>query len=41
MRANADVTCTEQNVKYFKIYRYDPESKGKPYECTYPVDLDE
>ena len=24
-----------------KIYRWDPESKEKPYQCTYPVDLDE
>jgi hypothetical protein len=31
----------EQNIKYFKIYRWDPESKEKPYQCTYPVDLDE
>lgn len=31
----------EQNIKYFKIYRWDPEKKGKPYECTYPIDLDE
>ncbi|RLN65287.1 hypothetical protein BBJ28_00018737, partial [Nothophytophthora sp. Chile5] len=30
-----------KNIKYFKIYRWDPETKGKPYECTYPVDLDE
>lgn len=30
-----------QNIKYFKIYRWDPETKGKPYECTYPIDLDE
>ncbi|CAH0486659.1 unnamed protein product [Peronospora effusa] len=30
-----------KNIKYFKIYRWDPESKEKPYQCTYPVDLDE
>ncbi|KAJ0406924.1 hypothetical protein P43SY_001775 [Pythium insidiosum] len=34
-------TNKPKNVKYFKIYRWDPESKGKPYECTYPVDLDD
>tara|TARA_Y100000389_G_scaffold21665_1_gene18586 strand:- start:2106 stop:2312 length:207 start_codon:yes stop_codon:yes gene_type:complete len=29
------------NIKYFKIYRWDPEVKGqKPYNTTYPVDLD-
>ncbi|KDO20453.1 succinate dehydrogenase iron-sulfur subunit [Saprolegnia parasitica CBS 223.65] len=30
-----------KNVKYFKIYRWDPETKEKPYLCTYPVDLNE
>lgn len=30
-----------KNIKYFKIYRWDPETKEKPYQCTYPVDLDE
>ncbi|KAF1791523.1 Succinate dehydogenase/fumarate reductase N-terminal [Phytophthora cactorum] len=30
-----------KNIKYFKIYRWDPESKEKPYQCTYPVDLDD
>jgi len=29
------------NVKYFKIYRYDPEEKQQPYVMTYPVDLDD
>jgi len=29
------------NVKYFKIYRYDPEQSQKPYVMTYPVDLDD
>lgn len=28
-------------VKYFKIYRWDPEKKEKPYLATYPVDLSE
>jgi succinate dehydrogenase (ubiquinone) iron-sulfur subunit len=28
-----------QRIKYFKIYRWDPESKQKPYVATYPVDL--
>ena len=33
---------TGDNVKYFKIYRWDPEVPGqKPYTSTYPVDLDE
>ncbi|ETV84851.1 succinate dehydrogenase [ubiquinone] iron-sulfur subunit, mitochondrial [Aphanomyces astaci] len=34
-------STTAKNVKYFKIYRWDPESKEKPYLCTYPVDLNE
>jgi len=30
------------NIKYFKIYRWDPEKKGsKPYISTYPVNLSE
>ncbi|CAI5731190.1 unnamed protein product [Hyaloperonospora brassicae] len=29
------------HVKYFKIYRWNPETKGKPSEKTYPVDLNE
>ncbi|POM65983.1 Succinate dehydrogenase [Phytophthora palmivora] len=28
-------------IKYFKIYRWNPETKEKPYELTYPVDLNE
>ena len=27
--------------RYFKIYRWDPEQKQKPYLSTYPVNLDE
>jgi succinate dehydrogenase (ubiquinone) iron-sulfur subunit len=34
-------TTKPKNIKYFKIYRWDPEKKGKPYECTYPIDLDD
>jgi succinate dehydrogenase (ubiquinone) iron-sulfur subunit len=30
-----------KNIKYFKIYRWDPETKAKPYESTYPIDLDD
>jgi succinate dehydrogenase (ubiquinone) iron-sulfur subunit len=29
------------NLKYFKIYRWDPDTGEKPYMSTYPVDLDE
>jgi len=31
----------DQNIKYFKIYRWDPEQKQSPYMSTYPVDLNE
>jgi len=32
----------EQRIKYFKVYRWDPEQEGqKPYLSTYPVDLDD
>lgn len=34
-------TATKSNVKYFKIYRWDPDNNEKPYMCTYPVDMDE
>ncbi|GMF10884.1 unnamed protein product [Phytophthora lilii] len=30
-----------KQMKYFKIYRWSPETKQKPYELTYPVDLNE
>lgn len=32
---------SKPNIKYFKIYRYDPEQQQKPYISTYPVDLNE
>mmetsp|Transcript_14447 Transcript_14447/g.17563 ORF Transcript_14447/g.17563 Transcript_14447/m.17563 type:complete len:281 (-) Transcript_14447:201-1043(-) len=28
-----------ERIKYFKIYRWDPEQTQKPYLSTYPVDL--
>jgi len=30
-----------ERIKYFKVYRWDPEQEQKPYLSTYPVDLDE
>lgn len=32
---------SQQNIKYFKVYRWDPEQSQKPYLATYPVDLNE
>lgn len=29
------------NIKFFKVYRWDPEKRQKPYVSTYPVNLDE
>lgn len=29
-----------ERIKYFKVYRWDPEQSQKPYLSTYPVDLD-
>lgn len=29
------------NLKEFKIYRWDPTSKGKPYMSTYMINLNE
>lgn len=32
----------KENVKYFKIYRWDPEVEGqKPYMATYAVNMNE
>ena len=37
-----NILTTDSNVRrYFKIYRWDPEQKQKPYLSTYPVNLDE
>jgi succinate dehydrogenase (ubiquinone) iron-sulfur subunit len=32
---------TSDSIKYFKIYRWDPETGQKPYFTTYPVDTEE
>jgi succinate dehydrogenase (ubiquinone) iron-sulfur subunit len=31
----------KEKIKYFKVYRWDPEQSQKPYLSTYPVDLNE
>mmetsp|Transcript_26682 Transcript_26682/g.30723 ORF Transcript_26682/g.30723 Transcript_26682/m.30723 type:complete len:152 (-) Transcript_26682:20-475(-) len=32
----------EQRIKYFKVYRYDPDIENqKPYLSTYPIDVDD
>jgi len=30
-----------ERIKYFKIYRWDPDQRQKPYLSTYPVDLND
>mmetsp|Transcript_18187 Transcript_18187/g.29782 ORF Transcript_18187/g.29782 Transcript_18187/m.29782 type:complete len:301 (+) Transcript_18187:114-1016(+) len=30
-----------ERIKYFKIYRWDPDHRQKPYLSTYPVDLND
>jgi len=30
-----------ERIKYFKIYRWDPEQKQKPYLSTYPINLND
>lgn len=39
----ADASASPQNerIKYFKIYRWDPEQDQKPYLSTYPIDLND
>jgi len=34
-------TKKQEKIKYFKIYRWDPDQRQKPYVSTYPVDLNE
>lgn len=34
-------SSSSTSVKYVKVYRWDPESNAKPYESTYPIDLNE
>merc|ERR1719191_1928657 len=36
-----DVSSKQENIKYFKVYRWDPEQNQKPYLSTYPVDLND
>jgi succinate dehydrogenase (ubiquinone) iron-sulfur subunit len=38
LKANA-IPKQAPRIKYFKVYRWDPEQSQKPYLSTYPVDL--
>jgi len=37
----SSVERSEERIKYFKIYRWDPDHQQKPYLSTYPVDLND
>jgi len=37
----APVAREEERIRYFKIYRWDPDHHQKPYLSTYPVDLND
>lgn len=39
--ADATPAPVVERIKYFKIYRWDPEQEQKPYLSTYPIDLEE
>lgn len=42
LKSGATVSTSEQRIKYFKVYRWDPEQDNqKPYLSTYPIDLDD
>jgi len=38
---SASAPPLEERIKYFKIYRWDPDHQQKPYLSTYPVDLND
>mmetsp|Transcript_29864 Transcript_29864/g.62841 ORF Transcript_29864/g.62841 Transcript_29864/m.62841 type:complete len:293 (-) Transcript_29864:229-1107(-) len=38
---SATPTKKEERIRYFKIYRWDPDHRQKPYLSTYPVDLND
>jgi succinate dehydrogenase (ubiquinone) iron-sulfur subunit len=39
LKTAATPPSQKEKIKYFKIYRWDPEQNQKPYLSTYPVDL--
>lgn len=41
LKLNEAATKEVERIKYFKIYRWDPDQKQKPYVSTYPVDLND
>jgi len=39
--STATTPAKEEKIKYFKVYRWDPDHRQKPYLSTYPIDLNE
>ncbi|CAJ1961837.1 unnamed protein product [Cylindrotheca closterium] len=37
----AEALSKPEKIKYFKVYRWDPEQNQKPYLSTYPIDLND
>jgi succinate dehydrogenase (ubiquinone) iron-sulfur subunit len=33
--------AAQERIKYFKVYRWDPEQSQQPYLSTYPIDLED
>ena len=38
---NVAASTKPERIKYFKVYRWDPEQNQRPYLSTYPVDLNQ
>jgi len=42
LKAGAEQALSNpEKIKYFKVYRWDPEQNQKPYLSTYPIDLND
>jgi succinate dehydrogenase (ubiquinone) iron-sulfur subunit len=41
MKTPSSPNSKTERIKYFKVYRYNPEENQKPYLSTYPVNLNE
>jgi len=39
--ASAPAVNKAERIKYFKVYRYDPDHSQSPYLSTYPIDLND
>lgn len=41
LKAGANKAMKPEKIKYFKVYRWDPEQNQRPYLSTYPIDLND